>query len=65
MNKEFYCPACGQRLADADCRRTNVDEVSLGGVNRDAELTVCGCDRCDSCYGVVKISQAAEDDGAW
>ncbi|WP_461369656.1 hypothetical protein [Candidatus Darwinibacter acetoxidans] len=65
MNKEFYCPGCGQKLADAECRHTSVDEVSLGGAERDRVMTVCACDRCDGCYGVVKISQAAEDDGAW
>jgi hypothetical protein len=61
----MYCPNCGVRLAKSECRRTMLDELSLGGVNRDAELTVCSCDHCDSRYGVIKISQAAEDSGAW
>lgn len=61
----MYCPTCGVKLAKSEQRRARLGELSLGGANRDMELTICGCDRCDGCYGVVKISQAAEDDGAW
>ena len=57
MNKEFYCPGCGQKLADADCRRTNVDEVSLGGAERDRVMTVCACDFCGQTSGVILIAE--------
>lgn len=49
----MHCPICGQKLAEADCRRTNVDEVSCGGANRDREMVVCKCDFCGATSGVL------------
>ena len=50
----MHCPNCGQKLASADCRHTNIDESSYGGVNRDRSMTICRCDCCGKVSGVIE-----------
>jgi hypothetical protein len=49
----MHCPHCGQKLASADCRQTNIDEVSCGGANRDQVMIICRCDACGKTSGVI------------
>ena len=51
----YYCPRCGQLLAKANCRHANIDEISLGGADRDREVVVCRCDACGQTTGVIPI----------
>lgn len=50
----MHCPNCGQKLASADCRQTNIDEVSCGGANRDQVMIICRCDACGKTAGVIR-----------
>jgi len=53
----MYCPTCGVKLAKSEQRHTSVDEVSLGGAERDRVMTVCACDFCGQTNGVILIAE--------
>lgn len=57
----MYCPICGQELSKADCRYTNIDEVSLGGANRDQKMIICRCDACGKTAGVILEIEEEEE----
>lgn len=57
---KHYCPGCGTRLAKAECRQTVVDEVSLGGADRDRGMLICTCDFCGKVSGVVALVEDEE-----
>jgi uncharacterized Zn finger protein len=57
----MYCPNCGQKLVSSDCRHTNIDEISYGGVNRDQSLIICRCDACGKVSGVIPDIEIEEE----
>lgn len=60
MTSKHFCPGCGAPLAESEYYQSILDEVSLGGINRDQEMLVCTCDFCGKRSGVVALVEDEE-----
>ena len=60
MTSKHFCPDCGAPLTKSEYYQSILDEVSLGGADRDREMLICQCDFCGKRSGVVLLVEEEE-----